>query len=777
VSWSHGKAKKETWFAVLFCLLGTALFFRGPLFFPKFYHIPYDLEEYHQPLSELIAASLRESGQLPLWNPYHYMGEPFFANVQAAMFYPFTLLTVLLGNALDGRVTLRLLELQLVAHVALAGIGMYVLLRMLNTTFFAALAGAIVFHLGAFFASQTQHLGAISEAAWLPWLLAALCRLVRRRDLPSTALAGLAFGLMILPGFPAAFIPAMIFAPLICVFWLWQRHPRLEWRAHAGPVLLLAASFLLGLLLSAVSWLPGYQVGKQSAATLRPATQSLGGLSIESATSLFWPNLLNQLRGMPWLPQNRTFLHIYQGVPALLLVFGGLGWLVRSSHARPVLVAAIISALWMFGTTFFMAHVFYALLPGFARHALYPDSVLAYFSLFFAGLAAFALDGWERGERHMLFPSRLCLRAGFLTLVIALLATFASGLAPADSPLTIRASAAGSTLLLVALFLGLCGFIARFHPGPDPAVRRRISAGLCVIILLDLVAVGSQTQLNTEEGEGDVPKPAVAFLQARLGSKPLYRIDTTDTSYVWRIKPMQWQLPSANGMNPLLLRDAVTYRATFSHLMDRSFILDSPESPLLDLAGIRYVVTERDRIAGANLVYQGEVNIFENPRALPRFFLAGAAIGVDGISEAIHKINIRQVDPTREVLVPMADIPGFAGIESAANTSALGKVELLSYAANEIRVRVTAVRPAAFVATEIYTRDWRAMLDGMTCSLVRADGVFRAIAVPAGMHEIRMFIYPRALYQGAALSLCGILLVIFCLLAPLASRYRRRGGN
>ena len=160
--------------AALFCIAGTMLFFRGPLFLPKLCHIPYDLEDFHQPLFELISSSLRSTGQLPWWNPYNYLGEPFYANVQAAMFYPPTLLTVLLGNVLFGRVTLWLIELELACHVALAGIGMYVLLRMLRTTFFSALAGATVYHLGAFFASQAQHLGAVarlpgSPGSWPPF--------------------------------------------------------------------------------------------------------------------------------------------------------------------------------------------------------------------------------------------------------------------------------------------------------------------------------------------------------------------------------------------------------------------------------------------------------------------------------------------------------------------------------------------------------------------------------------------------------------------------------
>lgn len=65
--------------AALYCLAGALLFFRGPLLLRREYHIPYDLEGYHLPLLSFIGGCLRQYGQLPWWNPYTYMGEPFSA--------------------------------------------------------------------------------------------------------------------------------------------------------------------------------------------------------------------------------------------------------------------------------------------------------------------------------------------------------------------------------------------------------------------------------------------------------------------------------------------------------------------------------------------------------------------------------------------------------------------------------------------------------------------------------------------------------------------------
>jgi hypothetical protein len=445
-------------------------------------------------------------------------------------------------------------------------------------------------------------------------------------------------------------------------------------------------------------------------------------------------------------------------VPALLLVFAGLAWMIRSRRERPFVASAAIALLWMFGTTFFLSEAIYLVTPGFVRHGIYPDFVLSYFSLFFAALAAFALDAWERAERPALYSANVSLRLAFLAAAIALAASAAGAMAN-------RSSKAPGTLLLVALFFGVCGLLMHlFDSSGDQAIRRRFSACLCVVILVDLVAVGSQNRLNTLEWEGDVLPDAAVFLRSRIGAGD--RIDTSEAGYQWHTKPMQWQFPSANGMNPLLLQDTVMFRAPFSHLSGRQFVLDRPDSPLVDLAGIRYVVTPRDQLAGATLIYHGGLNVFENPRAMRRFFLTGAVVGVDSIFEAIREIDTCRLDPRREAAVDAADLPSFAGIRSSAATEELGKVELIRYTPNELRLRVQTSRPAAFVATEIYSKDWRAALDGKPVPLVRADGVFRAVPIPGGVHELRIFIRPRILYWAATGSILGLLLIAAAALGP-----------
>lgn len=758
--------RRRGFYVVLYFAAVVLLFFRAPLLFAPHYHIPYDLEGYHYPLSDLIAWSLREFHQLPSWNPFSYMGQPFYGNVQAAIFYPPTLLVAVGGNLLFGRLPFYLLELELVLHVFVAGLGTYLLVRLLRLSVASSLAGGTIYSLGAFFASQTQHLGVISCAAWLPWFIAGLSRLEQRRDFKSVAIASVALALMILPGFPAGYLPVFIFGPLFFGFWMWHRHPRFELRFHLRPALLFAGTVLLAMMLSAVSWLPAYEIGKLSVATERPIVQALYGIYPKAISSFFWPNLFGQLESGFEGRENPTFLHLYQGIPALLLVAGGAFSLLHSRKAHAFITASVLALLWMFGTLTFVAELMYLIYPSFVRRGIYPHYVLAYFSLSFAVLAALALNGYETQERPRLFSSKICWGAASLATLIAVLFSGIGSL----TPMAARTATASTTLFWVAAVLALCGLLVGRQDAPEESSRRYVPLALCAVIAIDLITVGSSNVMNTTFGKRpDIP-PALHFIKEKLGPLPLYRVDTTGMSSGWQTQVPEWRLPSANGMDPLLLLDTLTYRAPFSSVSGRQFSITSFQSPLLDLAGIRYIVTPQKEIAGATLVYRGDANVFENPRAFPRFFLVGSVAPAPDVPTAVRLIQRREVDPARVAVVASADQARFPGLSGAADSSGLGDVQLLAYSPNEIRVQVNAFRPAVLVATETFWKDWRATLDGRPQLVTRADGLFRAVAVPAGTHQISMFMVPTKLYAGAAISVLGILLVLLLIWLTPRSR-------
>jgi uncharacterized membrane protein YfhO len=100
-------------------------------------------------------------------------------------------------------------------------------------------------------------------------------------------------------------------------------------------------------------------------------------------------------------------------------------------------------------------------------------------------------------------------------------------------------------------------------------------------------------------------------------------------------------------------------------------------------------------------------------------------------------------------------------------------VETLERSPDRLRWRVRSGAPALLVLSEIYYPAWQAMVDGAPAKVYVANHALRAIAVPAGDHEVVMSYRSWTLTLGTVISA-----VCYLLLAALgAAVYRRRKGR
>ncbi|MGH9672931.1 MAG: YfhO family protein [Bryobacteraceae bacterium] len=347
----------------LFLLAAALFFFRRPLF-DSAYAIPWDLRSYHLPIATFVAESFSR-GELPLWDPWTYCGRPLYANLTAQVFYPPAWPAFLLA----GDSLLDALEWQIALHVALGGLLTYWLLRRLDIPVAAALAGATVFELGAFFASQSQHLGAVNAAAWLPLSWLGAWELRRRWRWRWFALLALSFALSLLAGFPAV-TAAAIGSTLVLALALAP-----GWKA---PLRVLAA-IAWALLIAGVQLLPTLELTAQSVARFRADFFTRSAMPPAALLSLLWPDWhgiydLAGYRG-PWEP---TFLYAWCGLatPALAIIS------LRDPLARRFAFVTLFCALWMIGC-------FDSITPRALAASSYPEFALAAFTLGAGVLAAF----------------------------------------------------------------------------------------------------------------------------------------------------------------------------------------------------------------------------------------------------------------------------------------------------------------------------------------------------------------------------------------------------
>jgi hypothetical protein len=186
----NGSPKRFDAAAVLFFLL-LAVFFFAPVLFGNQTLVPFDnlyrippwqafaaqngvTQPYNPLLDDLILENyawknfINESlraGELPLWNPYIFAGQPFLAAGQNAALYPFGILFLVLPLTHAYAVFAAL-------HYWLAACAMYFLARVLGLRPFAATVSGILFAFGGFMVVSVVFPMVVSAAAWLPAILA-----------------------------------------------------------------------------------------------------------------------------------------------------------------------------------------------------------------------------------------------------------------------------------------------------------------------------------------------------------------------------------------------------------------------------------------------------------------------------------------------------------------------------------------------------------------------------------------------------------------------------
>jgi hypothetical protein len=181
----------------------------------------------------------------------------------------------------------------------------------------------------------------------------------------------------------------------------------------------------------------------------------------------------------------------------------------------------------------------------------------------------------------------------------------------------------------------------------------------------------------------------------------------------------------------------------------------------LDRTGVRFRVLPRSQASGRAPVvpvpYLLDSFLYDWGAAVaPRVSLVRDAKLVPDVGAEVEALFQDGWNPRETVLIERET-------ESAGDTGqpeTAPAARIVADSAN--RVGVEAGVPAAggyLVLLDSYADDWRVTVDGQPASLVRANGLFRAVRLNPGRHAV-VFVYrPRAFMAGAALSGVAVLVM------------------
>lgn len=725
----------------------------------------------------------------PLWDPFGGFGRPLLADPRVEALYPLTWLNLLLMPGAYYTVFC-------VAHLFLGALGLYRLARSWGCGRLAAFAGGALFAAAGPLLSLASMWHHLAGAAWIPWLFLALERLLRRRRGPDVALFGLVFALHVFAGSPdytALTLPALV------LYGLWPgRSERPGLLKRAG---LVGAALALGLLLSAVQWLPTLAWARASHRGETPrATRVTWSLPPVALADLVLPTPAER---WPWelglrfqlFEGREPWLHsIHFGLPAIALALLGL----RSRPLGPFLglvaAAATGFGLGRFGPFY---DVLCALLPPLAL-LRFPSKAMVLAGFALAGLAALGLDAWCRAAREQRLTSALLALLPAALLLWAFcspgswppgLLVEVAGVSPREllSPLAWSAAKAvglGVGVLLLALAGG-----RKPAPGWTRIALLLASVGAPLVALRDLHP--------TVSGDFYRERPRLLELFPDRDATRLYVYDYSiltaqqlavhpdgPRAYELEAAPPGWPLAAALAraihqyLNPPTAarwglrgsydRDILAFEARpHGRLIERLHAVAGGPGHLrlLQMASVTHVLAITPAPWWRNLrpvavrpgVFARPIHVFEVPEPLPRAYaVAGARVRDE--DAALDLVGQGDFDPRGEiVLLEGQERPG---------RGRAGAVELVQAAPDRLRLEAALDREGFVVVTDAFDQGWRATLDGRAAPLLRANLAFRALAVPAGRHAIEMVYRPASVTVGLLISLSAV--------AGCAVAFRRR---
>src|SRR5262249_41381475 len=156
----------------------------------------------------------------------------------------------------------------------------------------------------------------------------------------------------------------------------------------------------------------------------------------------------------------------------------------------------------------------------------------------------------------------------------------------------------------------------------------------------------------------------------------------------------------------------------------------------------------------------GEVEVFENTRALPRaWFARRAAIELSADTLRIIKTGKMKdgskFDPAETVLFEKEDIGNRVNSLPQIGDPANAEVQITRYEPQRIELKARNVQPGFLVLSEIYYRGWEAWIDGRRAPVERVNHLLRGLAVPAGDHRVEFVFRAHSFRNGASWTFLG----------------------
>ncbi len=713
-----------------------------------------------------------EYGTVPRWNPYIFGGLPYIEAFHGDIFYPLSFLKFF-GDIF------RMLGWILFLHIFLAGVFMYLAARQFKLSKIAALLAGVCYMFAPYLVSFVApgHDGKIFVTTLFPLAMLFLDRGFERRSFLDFSLMGLVIGLIVLSPHPQMSYFTLWALALYTLFRLVLLYRETHSVAPLiRPAVLAVYGVVIGLLLSAIQFYPGYVYTNEfspRADTKRGWEWAISwSMHTEEAMGLIVPEFpgSNSEGTQSFYWGKNMFKDNSEAVGAVTFFLALLGaFFAKRREAYFFAGLAIFALLYALADTTPVFQIFYHLIPK-VKSLRAPAMIMFLFSFSAALLAGMGLqrlrDAYEKKEAEAPGKRFEWLLWGFPAFLFALALLFsAAGRGMLSLWTSIFYSEAAtrqvqqgitkldlayrnlptvqSGLWMAFVFVTLAAVCLWLYRSRRAGAM--VLAGLVLVPVVDgirfngrFVATYDQQQMWGENAvtqffaQQPAPYRVVDFGVLPANLLPYHQVEVVTGYHGNQLRWYDDLLGGPGAPN----------------------VTDKPNPRFLNLVGAEYILFPGSARmpegyfgpAPVNPAASfGQFNVLRNENAFPRVFLVDRYQVIPDRNQITPKVLNGDDDLRRLAYLekdPPLDIPR----DSLSADSAW----IVEHNPDTVIVGLRVAQNKLLVLTDNWYEAWQVYLDGQPAEVLRAYGSFRAVAIPAGT-KAALFVYESERYQTGKL--------------------------
>jgi hypothetical protein len=650
------------------------------------------------PWREAVRRSFAE-GEWPLWNRFMFCGDILAAEMQPAVYSPFTWIACLLPAAVSFGYTGAI-------AFFVAGLGTFLFARELGASMEAAILAAI----GWMFSGPIALLILWPVGfAWalFPFILLTTRRVARDPSIRSTGLLIVAFVLEIVAGHPETLLHVIAIAFVYGLF---------EWNRTYKTVVSAVAAGVLALMITAVVLLPFLDVADESYDHLVrtamyakiPLKIAPGAVRMQTLRNLF-PFMRKTAEDFP--------LERADAGSILLALAIAAPFAIRRRELKffvPLTIVAFLAGVnaWPIAQLLHRLPLFNATLN---------DRLAVAVPLALAVLAIVVIDTWPRWV--------IVAAMGFVIQAFVIAATVT------DAPVQrARVFADIAPLVVAAIVVA--------------TVRKQIAlpALIALTLLQRTIADGSLIPVHPRS----IAYPRLGLFQPMERVAEPFRIAPTGYAFLSNTATL-YGLEDVRGSTPMTLSLLNDTFPLWIERQGRSFPqVNDLTQPFLSMINVRFALIELSaplppgwKEVSADI----SMRLIENTHVLSRAFIPR---------------SVRFHSSPKQELDEMADATDFADRawlyvpgKPEDRVNGPGSVSVTRNKSG-IDATVTMQRPGFVIISEAAWSGWRAYVDDRRVKELRANHAFLGVYVPAGTHSVHLRYLPQSFVVGRAISLATL---------------------